>query len=62
MESGCSRIASGLRKIVFVADIAYKLFGHIFKGNDAVSSAVLIDNYGQMDAALAEQADAGEYF
>ena len=45
-------------QIVLIANIAHKLLGHILKRHDAVRAAVLVDDHGQMDAALTQQFQA----
>ena len=45
-------------QVVFVADVADELFGHVLQRHDAVGAAVLVDDHGQVDAALAQQFEA----
>ena len=53
-ESGAFRAFATLflRQVVFVADVADQFLGHVFQRDDAVGTAIFVDDHRQMNAAL----------
>ena len=58
MECGAHGAGCGLRQIVFVANVAHELFGHVFQSHDAIGAAVFVDDHRKMNAAFAQHRQA----